>query len=153
MTASVPSPVKTSGNLPALHSMVFPESVMDGLGMPPEDHTRKQVQMRAFATHLTKRFPKSLPRIFDGTFEHVKGFFFAVFKKQPVTTEEFVQGESQQQWFLHPSPSVEFYEIYKKAQYIAAIRYLKRSLCCLISRFSLLSCTIRTLQQQIFLLI
>ena len=52
------------------------------------------MQMSAVARHLTKRFPKNLPPEFDGTFEYVKVFFFlAVFKKQPVTTEEFVQGE------------------------------------------------------------
>ena len=46
--------------------------------------------------------------------------FFAVFKKQPVTIEEFVQGEFHKyvnnNGFHIPSTSVEFDEVYEKAQ-------------------------------------
>ena len=56
------------------------KTIMDGLGMSPEDHTRKQVQMSAVARHLTKRFPKHLPPEFDGTFEYVKVFFLQCLK-------------------------------------------------------------------------
>ena len=86
-------------------------------------------------------------------------FFFAVFKKQPVTIDEFVQGEFHKyvnnNGFHIPSPSPEFDEVYEKAQCLvhSTIRYLKRSLCCLIFRVPFLSCTIQKLQQQIFLLI
>ena len=62
--------------------------------MSLEDHTRKKVQMSAVARHLTKRFAKNVPPEFGGTFECVK-VFYAMFKKQPVTIEEFVQGEFQ----------------------------------------------------------
>ena len=201
---SVPSPVKTSGNLPALHSMVLPKSlsvtellkagklvkppatnitaldlesfdvaemkwvksgsltleieerrfahgafrdafrattiakdaaqtawvvkqyqeeaaktINDDLGISLEDHRSKQVQMSAVARHLTKRFAKNVPPEFGGTFEYVK-VFYAVFKKRPVTIEEFVQGEFHKYVNnngLHiPSPSVKFDEIYEKAQ-------------------------------------
>ena len=47
-------------------------------------------------------------------------FFFAVFKKQPVTIDEFVQGEFHKyvnnNGFHIPSPSPEFDEVYEKAQ-------------------------------------
>ncbi|PFX34098.1 Transient receptor potential cation channel subfamily M member 6 [Stylophora pistillata] len=211
VTMSVPSPVKTSGNLPALHSMVFPKSVSvtellkaaklvkppatnitvldlesfdvaemkwvksgsltleieerrlangafrdafrsttigkdaaqtawvvkqyqeeaaktinDDLSMSLGDHTRKQVQMSAVVRHLTKRFAKSVPPEFGGTFEYVK-VFFALFKKQPVTIEEFVQGEFHKyvnnNGFHIPSPSVEFDEIYEKAQCLVNYSY------------------------------
>ena len=211
VTMSVPSPMKTSGNLPALHSMVFPKSVSitdllkadklvkppstnitvldlesfdvaemkwvkcgsltleieetrfahgafrdafrattigkdaaqtawvvkryqeeavktikDDLGMSLEDHTRKQVQMSAVAGHLTKRFAKNVPPEFGGTFEYVK-VFFAVFKKQPVTIEEFVQCDFHKyvnnNGFHIPSSSVEFDEVYEKAQCLVHYSY------------------------------
>ena len=54
-------------------------------------------------------------------------FFFAVFKKQPVTIEEFVQGEFHKyvnnNGFHIPSPSVEFDEVYEKAQCLVHYSY------------------------------
>ena len=94
--------------------------------MSLEDHTRKQVQMSAVAGHLTKRFAKNVPPEFGGTFEYAK-VFFAVFKKQPVTIEEFVQGEFHKyvnnNGFHVPSPSVEFDEVYEKAQCLVHYSY------------------------------
>ena len=125
--------------------------------MSLEDHTRKKVQMSAVARHLTKRFAKNVPPEFCGTFECVK-VFYAVFKKQPVTIEEFVQGEFDKyvnkkvstspphQWSL-----MRFMKMYNTLC-ITAIRYLNRSLCCLIFRVPFLSCTIQKLQQQILLM-
>ena len=57
--------------------------------MSLEDHTRKQVHMNAVAWHLTKKFAKNVPPGFGRTFEYIK-VFFAVFKEQPVTVEEYV---------------------------------------------------------------
>ena len=95
------------------------KTIKDDLGMSLEDHTRKQVQMSAVVRHLTKRFAKNVPPEFGGTFEYAK-VFFAVFKKQPVTIEEFVQGEFHKyvnnNGFHIPSTSVEFDEVYEKAQ-------------------------------------
>lgn len=59
------------------------KAIKDDLGMSPEDHTRKQVQMSAVARQLIKRFPKNEPPSFGGAFEYAK-VFFAVFEKQPV---------------------------------------------------------------------
>ena len=135
------------------------KTIKDDLGMSLEDHTRKQVQMSAVARHLTKRFAKNVPPEFGGTLEYVKVFFFfAVFKKQPVTIEEFVQGEFHRyvnnNGFHIPSHQWSLMRFMKRhnALCITAIRYLKRSLCCLIFRVPFLSCTIQKLQQQIFLL-
>ena len=54
-------------------------------------------------------------------------FFFAVFKKQPVTIEEFflrrISQIRKQQWFPHPLPSVEFDEVYEKAQCLVHYSY------------------------------
>ena len=120
--------------------------------MSLEDHTRKQVQMSAVAGHLTKRFAKNVPPEFGGTFEYVK-VFFAVFKKQPVTIEEFFQGGFHRyvnnNGFHIPSHQWSLMRFMKRhnALCITAIRYLKRSLCCLIFRVPFFSCTIQKLQQ------
>ena len=71
-----------------------PQALKDDLGMSLEDHTRKQVQMNAVARRLTKKFGKNVPPEFGRTFEYIK-VFFAVFKEQPVTFEEYVEGEFQ----------------------------------------------------------
>ena len=115
------------------------KTIKDDLGMSLEDHTRKQVQMSAVAGHLTKRFAKNVPPEFGGTFEYVK-VFFAVFKKQPVTIEEFFQGGFHRyvnnNGFHIPSHQWSLMRFMKRhnALCITAIRYLKRSLCCLIFR-------------------
>ena len=69
-------------------------AIKDDLGMSLEDHARKQVQMNAVARHLTKKVGKNVPPEFGRTFEYIK-VFFAVFKEQPVTVEEHVEGEFQ----------------------------------------------------------
>ena len=102
------------------------KTIKDDLSMSLEDHTRKQVQISAVARHLTKRFAKNVPPEFSGTFDYVK-VFFAVFKKQPVTIEEFVQGEFHEyvnnNGFHVPSSSVEFDEAYEKARCLVHYSY------------------------------
>ena len=81
-----------------------------------------------------------------------------MFKKQPVTIEEFVQGEFHKyinnNGFHIPSPSVEFDEVYEKAQCLVHYSYQisEKKLMLLVFRVPFLSCTIQKLQQQIFLL-
>ena len=80
------------------------------------------------------------------------------FKKQPVSIEEFVQGEFHEyinnNGFHIPSPSVEFDEVCEKAQCLVHYSYQrsKKKLMLLDIQGSFLSCTIQKLQQQIFLL-
>ena len=94
-------------------------AIKDDLGMSLEDHTRKQVQMNAVARHLTKKVGKNVPPEFGRTFEYIK-VFFAVFKEQPVTVEEYVDGEFQKcvinNGMYITSPAEGFDEIYAKAQ-------------------------------------
>ena len=85
--------------------------------------------------------------------------FFAVFKKQPVTIEEFVQGEFHKyvnnNGFHIPSTSVEFDEVYEKAQCLVHHSYQiseKKLMLLDVQGSFFLSCTIQKLQQQIFLL-
>ena len=87
--------------------------------MSLEGHTRKQVQMNAVARHLTKKFAKNVPPEFGRIFEYIK-VFFAAFKEQPVTVEEYVEGEFQKyvnnNGMCITSPADGFDEIYAKAQ-------------------------------------
>ena len=69
-------------------------AIKDDLGMSLEDHTRKQVQMNAVARPLNKKFGKNVPPEFGRTFEYIK-VFFAVFKEQPVTFQEYGESECQ----------------------------------------------------------
>lgn len=101
-------------------------AIKDDLGMSLEDHTRKQVQMNAVARHLTKKFGKNVPPEFGRTFEYIK-VFFAVFKEQPVTVEEYVEGEFQKyvnnNGMCITSPAEGFDEIYAKAQCLVHFSY------------------------------
>ena len=101
-------------------------AIKDDLRMSLEDHTRKQVQMNAVARHLTKKFAKNVPPEFGGTFEYIK-VFFAVFKEQPVTIEEYVEGEFQKyvnnNGVCFTSPAEQFDEIYGKAQCLVHFSY------------------------------
>ena len=101
-------------------------AIKDDLGMSLEDHTRKQVQMNAVARHLTKKFAKNVPPEFGRTFEYIK-VFFAVFKEQPVTVEEYVEGEFQKyvnnNGMCITSPAEGFDEIYAKAQCLVHFSY------------------------------
>ena len=101
-------------------------AIKDDLGMSLEDHTRKEVQMNAVARHLTKKFAKNVPPEFGRTFEYIK-VFFAVFKEQPVTVEEYVEGEFQKyvnnNGMCITSPAEGFDEIYAKAQCLVHFSY------------------------------
>ena len=93
-------------------------AIKDDLGMSLEDHTRKQVQMNAVARRLTKKFGR--------TFEYIK-VFFAVFKEQPVTFEEHIEGEFQKNvnnnGMCITSPAEVCDEIYAKAQCLVHFSY------------------------------
>ena len=94
--------------------------------MSLEDHARKQVQMNAVARHLTKKVGKNVPPEFGRTFEYIK-VFFAVFKEQPVTVEEYVESEFQKyvnnNGMCVTSPAEGFDEIYEKAQCLVHFSY------------------------------
>ena len=82
--------------------------------------------MNAVARHLTKKFAKNVPPEFGRTFEYIK-VFFAVFKEQPVTVEEYVEGEFQKyvnnNGMCITSPAEGFDEIYAKAQCLVHFSY------------------------------
>ena len=101
-------------------------TIKNDLGMSLEGHTRKQVQMNAVARHLTKKFAKNVPPEFGRIFEYIK-VFFAVFKEQPVTVEEYVEGEFQKyvnnNGMCITSAADRFDEIYVKAQCLVHFSY------------------------------
>ena len=125
--------------------------------MSLEGHTRKQVQMNAVARHLTKKFAKNVPPEFGRIFEYIK-VFFAVFKEQPVTVEEYVEGEFQKyvnnNGMCITSPADGFDEIYAKAQCLVHFSFpiSERKLMLLDIQGSSFKLYDPELQQQIFLL-
>ena len=95
------------------------DAITSDLNMTLEDHTRKQVQMHMAARSITKLFSMKVPSEFGETFQYNKAYY-AVYKDQPVTVEEFVDGEFQKYVNNDGScmipPSEDFHSIYKKAE-------------------------------------
>ena len=68
------------------------DAIARDLNITLEDHTWKQIQMHMAARSITTLFSMKVPSEFGKTFQYNKGYY-AVYKDQPVTVKEFVDGE------------------------------------------------------------
>ena len=66
-------------------------SITEALDSTVEDHCRKQVQMHAVASHITKKFNAKVPAQFGKCFKYNQCYYTKV-NDQPATIEEFVPG-------------------------------------------------------------
>lgn len=95
------------------------------LNMSREEHARKQVQMHTVARNLAQRLDKIAPDDFGHTFKYGK-VFYADFNGEPITVEEYVEGNFTK--YINNdgecgTANEEEIEIYQKAQTLTHFSY------------------------------
>ena len=104
------------------------DTITCDLNMTLEDHTRKQVQMHMAARCITESFAAKVPLEFGDKFQYNK-VYYAVYKQQPVTIEEYVEGEFYKyvnnDGNCMTSPREELDSAYQKAECLVHYSYIK----------------------------